>query len=153
MRARLTNRIARMLAVRLGVLRQFAPRPVRLIRLPPAPNSLENLPTISIVTPARNMVAYVDSTLRSVLDQHYPSLEYVVMDGGSKDGTAEIVKNYSPLLLHSESGPDGGQAAAINAGFSHTQGEIMGWINADDLLLPGALQFVGAFFRDHPKST
>jgi len=138
-----------MLGMRLGALRQFAPRPMRFIRLPPQPASLENLPTISVVTPAMNMVAYVDHSLRSVLDQRYPKLEYVVMDGGSKDGTAEVIKSYAPLLLHSESGPDGGQAAAINAGFSYTRGELMGWLNADDLLLPGALHFVGGYFRDH----
>lgn len=148
--SRLSTRMAKMLGMRLGVLRQFPPRPMRPIRLPPSLDHLENLPAIAVVTPAMNMAAYVGHTLRSVLDQHYPKLEYVVMDGGSKDGTAEVVRSYALSLAHFESGPDGGQAAAINTGFGHTQGAVMGWLNADDLLLPGALHFVGGFFRDHP---
>lgn len=146
-----TTRLARLLGLRLGVLRQFAPRPMRPIRLPPPPASNAGLPTISIVTPSRNMAAFVGDTLDSVLEQRYPKLEYVVMDGGSTDGTADIIARFAPWLLHFESRPDGGQAAAINAGFRHTRGEVMGWLNADDMLLPGALHFVGAYFRDHPR--
>jgi glycosyltransferase involved in cell wall biosynthesis len=143
-------RIASRLGMRLGVLKQHAPRPVRSLRLPPAPRSLENVPTISVVTPVRNLVGYVEATLRSVLDQGYPTLEYVVMDGGSTDGTAEIISRYRSKLVHYESGPDGGQTNAINKGFLHTSGEIMAWLNADDLFLPGSLPYVGAYFRDHP---
>jgi glycosyltransferase involved in cell wall biosynthesis len=143
-------RAARLLGLRLGVLRQFSPRPVRPIRLPLLSASTASLPTISIVTPAMNMSAFVEQTIGSVLEQHYPTLEYVVMDGGSTDGTAEAVRRHASSLLHFESGPDGGQAAAINSGFRLTAGEVMGWLNADDLLLPGALHFVGAYFRDHP---
>lgn len=148
--SRVMTRVARLLGMRLGVLRQFTPRPMRPFRLPPTPGSTASLPTIAIVTPAMNMSAFVEHTILSVLDQHYRELEYVVMDGGSTDGTAEIIKRYAPLLLHFESGPDGGQAAAINSGFRHTGGEVMGWLNADDMLLPGVLHFVGAYFRDHP---
>lgn len=143
-------RLARLLGLRLGVLQQFAPRPLRAIRLPPPPASNEGLPTISVVTPSMNMAAFVKDTLDSVLGQHYPKLEYVVMDGGSTDGTAEVITRHASSLLHFESGPDGGQAAAINAGFRHTRGEVMGWLNADDMLLPGTLHFVGGYFRDHP---
>ena len=143
-------RLARLLGLRLGVLRQFAPRPMRSLRLAPHSGSNEKLPTISMVTPSMNMAGFVKATLDSVLDQHYPALEYVVMDGGSADGTSEVIERYASRLLHFESGPDGGQAAAINAGFHHTRGEVMGWLNADDMLLPGALHFVGAYFRDHP---
>lgn len=144
-------RIANRLGMRLGVLRQYAPRAVRSFRLPPAPRSLERVPTIAVVTPVRNLVGYVEDTLRSVLDQQYPKLEYVVMDGGSSDGTAEIVSSYRSRLLHFESGPDGGQTNAINTGFLHTSGEIMAWLNGDDLFLPGSLPFIGAYFRDHPE--
>ena len=144
------GRIANRLGMRLGILKQHPPRPVRAIRLPPAPRSMANLPTISVVTPVRNLVGYVEDTLRSVLDQGYPKLEYVVMDGGSTDGTAEIIGRYRDKLLHFESGPDGGQTNAINNGFLHTGGEIMAWLNADDLFLPGCLPYVGAYFRDHP---
>lgn len=94
------------------------------------------LPRISIVTPCFNQAAFLEETIRSVLDQNYPNLEYVVVDGGSTDGSLEIIKRYSDRLTWWVSQPDGGQYDAINKGFAHTTGDIMAWLNSDDKYLP-----------------
>jgi glycosyltransferase involved in cell wall biosynthesis len=108
-------------------------------------------PRISIVTPSFNQGQFIERTIRSVLGQNYPALEYIVMDGGSTDGTIERVAPYLDRLAHFETGPDGGQSAAIAAGFSRATGEIMAYLNSDDILLPGALRYVAAFFENHPE--
>jgi glycosyltransferase involved in cell wall biosynthesis len=89
--------------------------------------------------------------MRSVLEQDYPSLEYVVIDGGSSDGSKAIIAKYARALAHWESAPDGGQTHALIKGFRHCAGEVLGWLCSDDLLLPGALRTVGEFFRSHPR--
>ena len=89
--------------------------------------------------------------MRSVLEQDFPSLEYVVIDGGSSDGSKQIIARYARALAHWESGPDDGQTHALIKGFRHCTGEILGWLCSDDLLLPGALRAVGEFFRSHPR--
>ncbi len=104
-------------------------------------------PRISIVTPSFNQAAYLETTLRSVLDQGYPNLEYIVVDGGSTDGSVEILRRYQHRLSALVVEPDRGHAHALNKGFSRSTGEIMGWINSDDLLLPGSLSLVGELFR------
>lgn len=107
------------------------------------------LPSISIITPSYNQGRFIERTVRSVLEQDYPALEYQVMDGGSTDDTLEVLRRYQPRLkLISQK--DGGQSAALNQGFQRTSGEIVGWINSDDYYLPGALQAVGAHFAAHP---
>ena len=98
-------------------------------------------PKITIVTPSYNQGQFLDDTIQSVLGQGYPNLEYIVMDGGSTDNSAEIIKKYEKHLAHWVSEKDGGQAAAINAGFSRATGDILGWLNSDDMYLPGALTF------------
>jgi len=108
-------------------------------------------PTISIVTPSLQHGRFLEWTLRSVLLQEYPKLEYVVMDGGSTDETAEILARYSARLAHVESAKDGGQADAVARGFQHTTGEIMAYLNSDDVLAPGALEFVARFFDENPS--
>ena len=107
-------------------------------------------PRISIVTPVFNQVDYIEATLRSVLSQNYPNLQYIVMDGGSTDGTWEKIEPFRSSLSHAHSGPDGGQAAAINAGMRQADGEILAWLNGDDTLLPGALAYVARFFEANP---
>ncbi len=91
-------------------------------------------PKITIVTPCLNMVDYIEETILSVLSQNYPNLEYIIMDGGSTDGSIEIIKKYEARLFHWESETDHGMYHAIQKGFSRSSGEIMGWINSDDIL-------------------
>src|SRR5258706_16240992 len=96
-------------------------------------------PTISIVTPSFNQGTFIERTVRSVLGQGYPRLQYVVMDGGSTDNTLNVLQSYMQYFHHFSTGPDHGQADAIARGFDHTSGEIMAYLNSDDLLAPGAL--------------
>lgn len=96
-------------------------------------------PCISVVTPSYNQGAYLEEALRSVLLQEYPALEYQVLDGGSSDGSTAILDRYRPWLDHARSHPDGGQSQALNEGLNRARGEILAWLNSDDLYLPGAL--------------
>lgn len=109
------------------------------------------LPTISIVTPSFNQGDFVEWTVRSVFEQRYPKLEYIFMDGGSADDTLERVAPYRDHFFHFESGPDDGQSAAIAKGFSFASGELMAYLNSDDVLLPGTLNFVADYFHRHPE--
>ena len=105
-----------------------------------------NWPRITLVTPSYQQARFLEECLRSVLLQGYPNLEFVVMDGGSTDGSVEIIARYAPFLSHWQSQRDGGQGHAINLGFARATGEIMGWLNSDDMLLPGALFAVALAF-------
>jgi glycosyltransferase involved in cell wall biosynthesis len=135
---------------RLGRLYQHEPIPLRLpirYRVPKGPFTA--VPTISIVTPSKNQGAYLARTIDSVLLQHYPALEYVIQDGGSTDGTHVLLNRIREEVYSIESYPDGGQATALNTGFAKTSGEIMAWLNADDLLLPGTLHYIARYFERH----
>jgi len=92
-----------------------------------------NCPKVSVITPSYNQGDFIEATIRSVLDQGYPNLEFSVFDGGSTDRTIEVLKKYSPQLSFWRSAPDGGQAAAINEGFRRATGDILCWLNSDDL--------------------
>ena len=105
---------------------------------------------ISIVTPSFNQAAFVEDTLRSVLDQDYPHLEYVVIDGGSTDGSLEIIEKYKDRLHHFVSEPDTGHGNALNKGFAKTSGEIMAWLNSDDKYCPWTFRTVAEIFDAHP---
>ena len=96
-------------------------------------------PKISLVTPSFNSKGLIADTINSVLGQSYPNLEYIIIDGGSTDGTAQIIEQYYNKLGYWHSQKDGGQYDAINQGFAKSTGEIMGWLNADDMLLPNSL--------------
>ncbi|HEV7300813.1 MAG TPA: glycosyltransferase family 2 protein [Tepidisphaeraceae bacterium] len=109
-----------------------------------------NLPKISIVTPSYNQGPYIGWTARSVFLQRYPNLEYVMMDGGSKDNTMEELQPYADRFAHISSERDKGQADAIARGFLKTSGEIMAYLNSDDMLSPGTLHWVAKYFADHP---
>jgi glycosyltransferase involved in cell wall biosynthesis len=107
--------------------------------------------SISIVTCSFEQGRYLDATIRSVLDQHYPSTEYIIIDGGSTDASVEVIRRYAPRLAHWVSEPDKGQTDALIKGFDRATGEIQGWLCSDDLLLPGSLARVAAFFEAHPQ--
>jgi len=108
-------------------------------------------PKISIVTPSYNQAQYLEECIDSILSQGYPNLEYVIMDGGSTDGSVEIIKKYAKHLTYWQSCPDGGQYAAINAGFARTTGEIMAWLNSDDKYHPNALLKAAYIFSAHKE--
>lgn len=112
---------------------------------------MTGLPRITVITPSFNQGEFIEQTIRSVLDQGYPNLEYLVMDGGSTDCTLEVLERYKGQLQY-VSEPDRGQSHAINKGLHMASGEILCYLNSDDLLAPGALQKVGYFFRAHPQA-
>ncbi|BAN36202.1 glycosyltransferase involved in cell wall bioproteinsis [Sulfuricella denitrificans skB26] len=136
---------------KLGRLRQYAPKdlqfPTSYFKTPMPLMA----PKISIVTPSFNQAKFIERTLKSVLDQSYPNFEYFVQDGGSTDGTTDLLKNYTDQLTGWASCPDHGQSQAINTGFARTSGDIMAWLNSDDILLPGALGYVAEYFNLHPE--
>jgi hypothetical protein len=108
-------------------------------------------PKISLVTPVRNSAHYLEATIRSVLSQAYPNLEYVIVDGGSTDGSLAIISKYESQLHAWISEPDRGMYDAVNKGFAHSSGELMGWISATDMLHAGSLFVVGSVFRTFPE--
>lgn len=107
--------------------------------------------SISLVTPSYNRADYIDATLQSVLNQNYPNLEYIVMDGSSSDGTQDIIRRYESKLSYWESTPDKGMYDALQKGFARSTGEIMGYINSDDLHFPHTLATVSQIFEDLPQ--
>jgi glycosyltransferase involved in cell wall biosynthesis len=108
-------------------------------------------PKISLVTPVWNSGKYIEHTIRSVLAQGYPNLEYFIMDGGSSDETIEVIRKYESQISGWVSAPDKGMYDAINKGFAKSSGEIMGWISATDQLHMGGLFVAGSVFRDLPQ--
>lgn len=137
----------------LGKLRQYEPRPLVREKFP-RPPKLARWPRICLLTPSYQQAAFLETTMLSVLDQNYPNLAYGVQDGGSTDGSADIITRHVPRLTHAESAPDAGQSDAINRGFAKlypVNSDIMGWLNSDDLLMPGALHYIGAYFARHPE--
>lgn len=109
-------------------------------------------PRISIVTPSYNQGQFLEETIRSVIYQNYPNLEYIVMDGGSTDNSVEIIEQYKKHLTYWVSEKDDGQADAINRGFEKASGDIIAWINSDDYYLKGALRAIAAEFSKAPEA-
>ena len=102
----------------------------------------QHAPLISIIVPSYNQAQFLEATLLSIIHQQYANLELIVLDGGSTDGSVDIIRRYEKWISHWESGKDGGQVSALNKGFVMSSGAILAWVNSDDILLPGALESV-----------
>lgn len=127
---------------------RLAARAVRPDLPPPSPP----LPSMTIVTPVYNGAAHIRECIESVLNQDYPNLQYIIIDGGSTDGTQEIVREYGNRISLFISEPDHGMYDAIAKGFELASGEVLAYLNADDMYEPGGLLRVGEYFRDHPRA-
>ena len=110
---------------------------------------MSDFPRITIITPSFNQGKYIEQTILSVLEQDCPNLEYIIMDGGSTDGTVEVIKKYEKQLAYWESKPDKGQSDAINKGLQKATGDVFNWLNSDDILEKGALYEVGKAFAEN----
>lgn len=111
---------------------------------------MDKNPTVSIITPSYNQAAYLERTILSVLEQDYPNIEYIIIDGGSDDGSVDVIQRYADRLTYWESMKDKGQTDAINKGFSHAHGEILAWLNSDDILYPHAVREAVDYLTAHP---
>jgi len=112
---------------------------------------VKDFPKISIVTPSFNQGEFLEATIQSILNQNYPNLEYIIIDGGSTDGSVELIKKYEQHLYFWCSEPDAGQYDAINRGFVRSTGEIMAWLNSDDMYFPWTLKTVASIMSELPQ--
>ena len=113
---------------------------------------MSELPLVSIVTPSFNQVNYLEETMRSVLEQDYPRIEYIVIDGGSTDGSVDIIRKYADRLAYWVSEKDRGQTDAVNKGYAVARGSILGWLNSDDTYKPGAIRAAVDYLVSHPQT-
>jgi len=150
LKSRLINKLRKKYWMKLGDLRQYEPRKMRVEKFSAPSCRLEDLPSIAIVTPSYMQGHFLERTMLSVLSQEYPGLQYVVQDGGSKDESVEVIKRHASKLAYWQSAPDKGQSDAIRCGFEKCDADIMAWLNSDDMLMPGALRYIGEYFARHP---
>ncbi len=113
-------------------------------------NNSSNLPKVSIITPSFNQAQFLEASIRSVLEQDYPNLEYIIVDGGSQDNSLEIIKKYQDRLAWWVSEKDKGHADALNKGFSHATGDILAWLNSDDIYFPNAVSEAVSVLTSRP---
>lgn len=127
-------------------IREFVSRPmfVEAVLL----NKDKSYPKISIITPSYNQGKFLERTILSVLNQNYPNLEYIIIDGGSTDNSVEIIKKYEKYIAYWISEPDRGQSHALNKGFERATGDIFGWLNTDDLYMPGVFYTICNCFNE-----
>lgn len=149
--ARLYRRSKEIFSPRIGKLSQYKPRELNKSFIKMKLDDLYYSAKISVVTPSYQQGVYLERTINSILAQKDPNIEYFIQDGGSTDETLEVIKKFSSSCLSWESKRDRGQSHAINMGFQHTDGDIMGWLNSDDILLPGALELVRIAFVNNPE--
>ena len=142
--------LRRAAGVHLGLLEIHGPRPDHLPPVTPAP-ATESSPTVAVVTAVRNQSAYIARSVASVLAQRYARLDYVVKDGGSSDGTLEWLDEHARGNFTLLKGADAGQSAALNQAFAEANGEIMTFLNGDDVLRPGAVAYAAGYFMQHPE--
>ena len=114
-------------------------------------NATSGLPLVSIITPSFNQAPFIEATIASVLEQDYPNIEYMIVDGGSTDGSVDIINRFEDQLAWWVSEKDKGQTEAINKGFARAKGEILAWLNSDDTYEPGAVREADEFLMDNPE--
>jgi glycosyltransferase involved in cell wall biosynthesis len=114
-------------------------------------SSISPLPKVSIITPSFNQGKFLEASICSVLEQNYPNIEYIIVDGGSQDESVEVIKKYQDRLAWWVSEKDKGHADALNKGFSRATGEILAWLNSDDIYFPNAISEVVAVLTSHPE--
>jgi glycosyltransferase involved in cell wall biosynthesis len=150
--SKLRARFGRMFLPGVWRLGTYTARPVELDAIRPyRMQHGQEMPKITIVIPTLNQGRYIEATLQSIVSQQYPNLELIVVDGGSTDSTLAIIKKYESRITWWVSEHDSGQTAAINKGFARATGEILAWINSDDLVAPGALKCVISYFLGQPE--
>lgn len=150
-RIKLSRKLVKSHWMKLGVLRQYEPLEMRREKFPKSALPDRALPSIEIVTPSFMQGHFLERTMQSVLSQEYPKLRYIVQDGGSHDDSVEVIKRHATKLAAWESTPDHGQSDAIKRGFKKCEADIMAWLNSDDMLMPGALRYLGEYFAAHPE--
>jgi glycosyltransferase involved in cell wall biosynthesis len=114
--------------------------------------TIASMPKVTIVTPSFNQASFLEETILSVINQDYPNIEYVIIDGGSKDGCLDIIRKYEDRLAYWVSEPDRGQSDAVNKGWRRSTGDILAWINSDDYYEPNAVQMAVKLLRENPQS-
>ena len=108
-------------------------------------------PKISVITPSYNQAQFLERTIRSVIEQDYSNREYIIIDGGSSDASADIIRRYADRLTYWVSEKDNGQAHAINKGFAKASGNLLCWLNSDDFYEPDTLPFIADYFKSNPE--